>query len=158
MHLCCNFGKSFACKAFSQKPHMLLLWNFTHLLDIIKCPFLDLEILVKVLHATTLRVNISWCIALQLYTTLPNHHTYVDYQDNSILDLLQVIAIFLFWDRVLHAMPFLTNSIYYSNKTYLTWFIVIYYQATISVTTVDYSIKWPNSRACCLADSSCIIL
>ena len=46
------------------------------------CTFLDLEILVKVLRATTLRVHISVltrCIALKLYKTRPNHHSYVYY-------------------------------------------------------------------------------
>ena len=45
--------------------------------------FFYLEILVKALRATKLRVHISvftWCIALKLNTTLPNYLTYVDYQ------------------------------------------------------------------------------
>ena len=44
---------------------------------------LDLDILVKVLHATKFRATISvftQCIALKLSTTLANYHTYVDYQ------------------------------------------------------------------------------
>ena len=45
--------------------------------------FIDLEILVKYLRATTLKVHISeitLSIALELYTSLPNHHAYIHNQ------------------------------------------------------------------------------
>ena len=75
--------------AIALKLHTLIGHHQMTLQDKFQYSILDfdtimyLEILVKVLRATTLRVLISvftLCIALKLYTTLPNDHTYVYYQ------------------------------------------------------------------------------
>ena len=75
--------------AIALKLHTLIGHHQMTLQDKSQYSILDfdsivhLEILVKVLRATKLRVHISvftLCIALQLYTMLPNHHTFVYYQ------------------------------------------------------------------------------
>ena len=69
----------------SHLPHLLYVNNQVWItLSCILCKlwlFSYLEILV--LCASKLKVHISvltWCMALTLYTTLPNYYTYVDYQ------------------------------------------------------------------------------
>ena len=120
---------------------MLLLWNVTHLLDIIKwpcrtrpktvnkvltqlCPFLDFEILVKVVHARYNHGHISVTnndIDLKLHLWLQRCQEVK--LDNSSMNLEQIMALVWFEHlvKVLH---------------------VRYYHAHFSLNTVYYRIEW----------------